>query len=165
VKLAFPAVMVSTAMQGGCTCENASCLRVGTGNVEFAGLFAPRPLGMTAANDWTREMATKGFPELKSLYKLLGAEGNVELFPFIHFGHNYNYVSRSAFYGFLNKHFRLGLQQPVVEEDYQRLTKNELTVWNNEHPQPARGRRLRAEAAPDMAHRLAEAARGSRPAR
>ena len=27
VKLAFPAVMVSTAMQGGCTCENASLLR------------------------------------------------------------------------------------------------------------------------------------------
>jgi hypothetical protein len=139
VKLAFPAVMVSTAMQGGCTCENASCLRVGTGNVEFAGLFAPRPLGMTAANDWTREMATKGFPELKSLYKLLGAEGKVELFPFVHFGHNYNYVSRSAFYGFLNKHFRLGFEPPVVEEDYQRLTKDELTVWNAEHPQPAGG--------------------------
>ncbi len=39
--VAFPAVMVSTAMQGGCTCENASYLRVGTGNVEFAALFAP----------------------------------------------------------------------------------------------------------------------------
>ncbi|HTE19653.1 MAG TPA: acetylxylan esterase, partial [Armatimonadota bacterium] len=31
VKLSFPAVMVSTAMQGGCTCENASLLRVDTG--------------------------------------------------------------------------------------------------------------------------------------
>src|SRR5205809_6856836 len=29
VKVAFPAVMVSTAMQGGCTCENASLLRIG----------------------------------------------------------------------------------------------------------------------------------------
>ena len=28
IKVAFPAVMVSTAMQGGCTCENASLLRV-----------------------------------------------------------------------------------------------------------------------------------------
>src|SRR5688500_17711616 len=36
VSLAFPAVMVSTAMQGGCTCENACCLRVDTGNIEFA---------------------------------------------------------------------------------------------------------------------------------
>ena len=72
--VAFPAVMVSTAMQGGCTCENAPLLRIGTGNVEFAGLFAPKPLGMTGADDWTKEIATKGLPELKQLYKLLGAD-------------------------------------------------------------------------------------------
>ena len=42
--VAFPAVMVSTAMQGGCVCENCSYLRVGTGNIELAGLFAPKPL-------------------------------------------------------------------------------------------------------------------------
>ena len=46
--VAFPAVMVSTAMQGGCTCENCSNLRVGTGNVEFAALAAkamePKPV-------------------------------------------------------------------------------------------------------------------------
>ena len=47
--VAFPAVMVSTAMQGGCTCENACCLRTGPGNVEFAALFSPKPLGLTAA--------------------------------------------------------------------------------------------------------------------
>jgi hypothetical protein len=58
VKLSFPAVMVSTAMQGGCTCENASLLRVNTGNIEFAALFAPKPQGMTCANDWTKEMST-----------------------------------------------------------------------------------------------------------
>src|SRR6185295_4910516 len=44
--VAFPAVMVSTAMQGGCTCENCSHLRVGTGNIEICALIAPRPLGM-----------------------------------------------------------------------------------------------------------------------
>jgi dienelactone hydrolase len=49
--VAFPAVMVSTAMQGGCTCENACYLRVGSGNIEIAALIAPRPLGMSAAND------------------------------------------------------------------------------------------------------------------
>src|SRR5204863_9442369 len=64
--VAFPAVMVSTAMQGGCICENCSYLRIGTGNVEIAGLFAPKPLGMSCANDWTREMETKGLPELKA---------------------------------------------------------------------------------------------------
>ena len=70
--VAFPAVMVSTAMQGGCTCENCCYLRVGTGNIEIAALTAPRPLGMTAADDWTKEMETKGLPELKEHYKLLG---------------------------------------------------------------------------------------------
>jgi dienelactone hydrolase len=88
VTLSFPAVMVSTAMQGGCTCENASLLRIGTGNVEFAALFAPKPLGMTCANDWTKEMSTKGFPELKQLFGLLGAPDNVMLSRGEHFPHN-----------------------------------------------------------------------------
>jgi dienelactone hydrolase len=135
----FPAVMVSTAMQGGCTCENSSCLRVETGNIEFAALFAPKPQGMTAADDWTKEMQTKGFPELKEHYKLLGAPNNVMLKAALHFGHNYNYVSRSAMYGWFNKHLNLGLEDPVVEEDYKRLTTEEMTVWDAEHPKPAGG--------------------------
>jgi dienelactone hydrolase len=136
VKLSFPAVMVSTAMQGGCTCENASLLRVGTGNVEFAGLFAPKPQGMTTANDWTRELATKGFPDLKRLYTLLGAPENVLLHRGEHFPHNYNSVSRTAFYNWLNRHFKLGFPEPVLERDYQRLTKAELSVWDAQHPAP-----------------------------
>jgi len=139
VALSFPAVMVSTAMQGGCTCENASLLRVGTGNVEFAGLFAPKPQGMTSANDWTKEMATKGFPELKRLYGMLGAPDNVMLKRGEHFPHNYNAVSRSAFYTWLNRHFRLGQAEPVVEKDYRRATRAELSVWDDAHPAPKAG--------------------------
>src|SRR5262249_49589861 len=60
--VAFPAVMVSTAMQGGCICENCSYLRIDTGNIEFAGLFAPKPLGMTGADDWTIDIERKGLP-------------------------------------------------------------------------------------------------------
>src|SRR5205807_5057206 len=77
VTAAFPAVMVGTAMQGGCVCENCSYLRIGTGNIEIAGLFAPKPLGMSGADDWTIDIETKGLPELKALYKLMGAGGNV----------------------------------------------------------------------------------------
>ncbi len=139
LKLAFPAVMVSTAMQGGCTCENACLLRVDTGNVEFAALFAPKPQGLTTANDWTREMATKGFPELKRLYTLLGAPDNVMLHRGEHFPHNYNAVARSAFYTWLNRHFRLGFKEPVIERDYTPLERTELTVWNAEHPTPPGG--------------------------
>lgn len=136
VALSFPAVMVSTAMQGGCTCENASLLRVGTGNVEFAGLFAPKPQGMTTANDWTRELSTKGFPALQRLYALLGAPDRVMLKRGEHFPHNYNAVSRSAFYGWLNRHFKLGQTDPVIEQDYQRLQREEMTVWDAAHPAP-----------------------------
>jgi len=136
VTLSFPAVMVSTAMQGGCTCENASLLRVDTGNVEFAGLFAPKPQGMTTANDWTKEMATKGFPELKQLYALLGAPDNIMLKRGEHFPHNYNAVSRSGFYTWLNRHFKLGQKEPVIECDYQPLPRAELTVWDEQHPAP-----------------------------
>jgi dienelactone hydrolase len=136
VKLSFPAVMVSTAMQGGCTCENASLLRVETGNVEFAALFAPKPQGMTCANDWTKEMSTKGFPELQQLYALMGAPDNVMLKRGEHFPHNYNAVSRSAFFTWLNRHFKLGFQEPVIERDYQVLKPEELTVWDAQHPAP-----------------------------
>src|SRR6267378_1005888 len=136
VRLSFPAVMVSTAMQGGCTCENASLLRVNTGNIEFAGLFAPKPQGMTCANDWTKEMSTKGFPELKELYTLLGAPNNVMLKRGEHFPHNYNAVSRSAFYTWLNHHFKLGQKEPVIERDYEPLKRDQLTVWDDQHPAP-----------------------------
>jgi len=136
--VAFPAVMVSTAMQGGCTCENACYLRVGTGNIEIAALIAPRPLGMTAANDWTREIETKGLPELKQLYRMLGVEDLVmaKYFPF---PHNYNYVSRSVMYDWLNKHLKLGQKEPIVEEDFEPLSRDELTVWDDEHPKPSGG--------------------------
>jgi len=136
ISLSFPAVMVSTAMQGGCTCENASLLRVGTGNVEFAGLFAPKPQGMTTADDWTKEMSTKGFPELKRLYGLLGAPNQVMLQRGEHFPHNYNAVSRTAFYNWLNRHFHLGQPEPVLERDYTVSTRSELSVWDAEHPAP-----------------------------
>ena len=78
--VSVPAVMVSTAMQGGCTCENAPYLRIGAGNIDIAALAAPRPLGMLAAHDWTQELMTKGFPDLKKLYTILGIPDRVAAF-------------------------------------------------------------------------------------
>ena len=163
IDLAVPAVMVSTAMQGGCTCENASLLRINTGNVEFAALFAPRPLGLTAADDWTVEMETKGFPELKTHYEMLGAADKVTLWANTHFKHNYNYVNRAAMYSWVNKHFNLGYKDPIVEPDFRRLTHAETTVWNEKYPQPEGGpdfeRKLLAEIHRDSQKQIAEAAK------
>ncbi len=137
--LSYPVVMVSTAMQGGCSCENASLLRVNSGNVEIAALFAPKPQGMNTANDWTKEMATKGFPDLQALYKLYDRKDYVTLQRGEHFPHNYNAVTRGGFYAALNKHFNLGFEAPIVERDYQPLPKEKLTVWDDAHPAPKAG--------------------------
>ncbi|MDD4870297.1 MAG: acetylxylan esterase [Kiritimatiellae bacterium] len=161
IAFSFPAVMVSTAMQGGCTCENASGVRVDTGNIEFSALFAPKPQGMNSANDWTKEMWTKGFPEIKQIYAMLGAADKVMLQRGEHFQHNYNYVTREAFYQLLNRYFKLGLPEPVIEEDYKRLTKEEMTVWDAAHPAPPSGpdfeRKLLKDMLDDANRKLNEA--------
>ncbi len=135
VSAAFPAVMVSTAMQGGCTCENAPLLRVETGNVEFAALTAPRPLGLSAANDWTKEMPTKGIPHLERHYEMLGVPERVRG-KYFDFGHNFNAVSRAYMYEFFNDAFDLGIESPIVEKDFEPLSVEEMTVWSERTPKP-----------------------------
>jgi hypothetical protein len=135
----FPAVMVSTSMQGGCTCENACGLRVGTGNIELASLTAPRPLGMTTAKDWTLKMPEDGFPELKQLYALYDKPSAVELYPGPQFPHNYNHVARVGMYGFMNRAFGMGLAEPILERDFELLRSDMLTVWDESHPKPEAG--------------------------
>jgi dienelactone hydrolase len=135
--VAFPAVMVSTAMQGGCVCENCSLLRVGTGNIEIAGLFAPKPLAMSGANDWTVDIERKGLPELKKLYKLYEAEDRVLARCFPQFGHNYNQVSREVMYNWFNKYLHLGQAEPVVEKPFVPVPPKELSVYDAGHPRPA----------------------------
>jgi hypothetical protein len=136
VTAAFPAVMVSTAMQGGCVCENAPYLRVGTGNVELAGLIAPRPLGMTGAHDWTIDIETKGLPELKALYRLFGVEDRVMAKCFSQFPHNYNQVSREVMENWFNMHLKLGLPTPVRERPFEPVPPKELSVYDDQHLRP-----------------------------
>ena len=134
----FPVVMVSTAMQGGCTCENAAYLRINQGNVDIAAAVAPRPLGLIAADDWTKELKTKGYPELAVLYKMLGYPDRFEAHFHLQFPHNYNAVNRQHMYSFMNRHLKLGLPEPIVECDYVPLdTATEATVWTTEHPRPS----------------------------
>jgi Acetyl xylan esterase (AXE1) len=137
VKAAFPCVMVSTAMQGGCTCENACYLRIGQGNIDIAAASAPKPFGVTTADDWTKELQAKGWPDLQRVWTLLGKGTSIEAHFNNHFPHNYNHVSRVQMYGFINKHFALGLSTPVLERDYTFTPESESTVWSVEHPKPA----------------------------
>ena len=138
--VAFPAVMVSTAMQGGCSCENASYLRLGTGNIELAALFAPKPLGMTAADDWTKEIATKGLPELKQLYRpVLWQKTRAMAKPLVQFPHNYNYVSRRSCTIGSTSISSWGWKNPIVEEDFRPLSVAEMSVWDGADLVPPQG--------------------------
>ncbi len=137
VDAAFPAVMTSTAMQGGCTCENTFYLRIGQGNVDIAATTAPRPLGITSADDWTIELEEKGYPDLFNLFAMVGAKNHFEAHFNTQFKHNYNYVSREQMYQFVNQHFGLGLEEPVLESDFEYLGEEQLTVFDEAHPRPS----------------------------
>ncbi|TWU57810.1 glucuronyl esterase domain-containing protein [Rubripirellula reticaptiva] len=137
IKVSFPNGMVSTSMQGGCYCENCNLLRIGTGNVELAALFAPRPQAMTAADDWTSDMMNDGYPELKWLYAMIGNESDVHCRPMLNFKHNYNYVTRATMYQWMNRHLKLGLEEPIIEQDFKPFDESEITVWGDQHSAPA----------------------------
>ena len=136
IDASFPCVMPSTAMQGGCTCENTYFLRIGQGNIDIAAAVAPRPQGMTAADDWTIELETKGYPDLVKLYDLVGAKNKFQAHFDIHFKHNYNHVSRTHMYNFANRHFGLGFKPPVLERDFPLIEKEKFTLWNDDNPAP-----------------------------
>src|SRR5262249_15323448 len=134
--VAFPAVMVSTQMQGGCVCENAPYLRVGTGNVEFAALFGPKPLAMSGANDWTIDIEKKGLPELKLIYRLYGKPELVDAKCWPKFEHNYNQPAREMMYDWFNKHLDLKQQSPVEEQKFEPILPAKLSVYGGDHPRP-----------------------------
>jgi dienelactone hydrolase len=136
VKVSAPIVMVSQDMQGGCSCENASGLRLATDNSEIAALFAPKPQIFVCARDWTWEFLTKGFPEVKATYRLLGAENNVEAEVY-DFPHNYNQTSRERVYEFFSTHVfdidqALSKELPLEAEAFETIS-----TWDDNHPRPA----------------------------
>src|SRR6266496_499310 len=64
-----PVVMVSHTMQGGCSCENASGLRVEHSNMEIAAAAAPRPQILVAATgDWTKTTLTVEGPAIRRIH-------------------------------------------------------------------------------------------------
>lgn len=136
IAASMPCVMVSTAMQGGCTCENAPLLRIDQGNIDIAAATAPRPLGLTAADDWTIDLKMSGFPDLQNVYQMMGVADRLTAVFHTQFPHNYNQLNRAAMYAFFNQHFSLGYES-VVETDFLPLTQSESTTWSSTYPKPS----------------------------
>jgi hypothetical protein len=84
-------------------------------------------------------MPQTGFPALQRLYAMLDTPDRVALFPFPQFPHNFNYPSRAAMYGWMNRFLHLDEPEPIVEEDFVPLTRAEATVWDDAHPAPPSG--------------------------
>lgn len=98
-----PVNMVSGIMQGGCICENAPGLRIGTNNIEIAALFAPKPQRLIAATgDWTRNVPKEELPAIRGVYQLYGKADLVDAVQFDS-PHNYHQQSREAVYEFFRK--------------------------------------------------------------
>ena len=130
IKAAAPVNMVSFIMQGGCVCESAAGLRVGTNNVEIVSTFAPKPLLIVSATgDWTKNVPKEEFPAVQSVYRLFNQSQNVDVVQ-IDAPHNYNRESREAVYAFFNKVFsnRTG----AVAEIETRIEPDEkMLAWGN----------------------------------
>ena len=135
IAAAFPAVMVSTSMQGGCVCENCSYLRIDTGNIEFAALFAPKPMAMSGADDWTKEIETKGYPQLQEVWGLYDAKDKVKAKAWPQYPHNYNQPAREFMYTWFNKHL-LGNDEVVHEKEFVPVPPSELSVYDARNPRP-----------------------------
>lgn len=138
LKASAPVNMVSLIMQGGSPCENANGLRIGTTNVEFASIMAPRPMLMVSATgDWTKNMMESEYPAVKKIYELFGKPDMVEAARF-DAPHNYNQDSREAVYRFLMKQFYPG-KEAFRESgvDIEKL-QDMMVLWNYTLPAGAK---------------------------
>src|SRR6185295_13220873 len=138
VACAAPVNMVAAEFQGGCTCENAPFLRIGLNNVEIAAATAPRPLLLIAATgDWTKNVPTLEGPVLERTFETLGVK---EKFRAVQFDapHNYNKDSREAVYAWMVRWLQNGPDQAkIAEPSVPAVTREELTVWTDDHKLPA----------------------------
>jgi dienelactone hydrolase len=137
ITVSAPIVMVSDSFQGGCVCENAAGLRIGTDNVEIAALCAPRPLKLVGATgDWTAKTLTNAYPAIRGVYELVGQPGRVSADVF-DFPHNYNQTSRNAVYAFMAP-WLLGPMDPTTTREGDQAAEKpaDLYAFNDANPAP-----------------------------
>lgn len=124
--------------EAGCLCGKAPQLLVEQGLVDLVASCAPRPFALSEGADRadTGLLPDVVEPYLKRIYGLYGRADNVETFVNVGYGHTYNLHARRHMYGFVNRHFKLGLDPIPAERAFELLSEAELTVWDDEHAKP-----------------------------
>lgn len=127
---------VAVHTQPECPCETPPGLRVGTNNLDFAALVAPRPMLLTSCTgDWTKNTPEVEFPALRAVYELYQAADRLSTYhqdaP-----HNYNAASRVQTYRFFARWLLGDPDRPVdgLEVDLP-CPREELLIFPR-HPKP-----------------------------
>lgn len=148
VTAAAPVVMVSAHFFGGCNCESGLPIHRGANhecnNADITAMIAPRPLlVVSCGEDWTKNLPGVEFPYLWRVYRLFGAEKQVENCHLPHEGHDYGPSKRRAMYEFFARHLKLDLTRVVLpggginEADVVVKHPDTLRVFSADQPRPA----------------------------